>query len=95
LSPQEAQSLGQLVSLHDDWEEIKDQVMYEVVKAKFQQNPVLLQQLLTTGDAEIVEPLWAGNNKLGSICEKVREELGGWKRNYTDENVGLNLTFVE
>ena len=108
LPPQEAKSLGHLISPRDDWEEIKDQVMYEVVKAKFQQNPDLLQQLLDTGDAELIEgnnhsdaywgvdlPLWAGYNKLGSICEKVREELGGWKRNYTDESVGLHLTFVE
>lgn len=36
-----------------------------------------------------------GYNKLGKICEKVREELGGWKRDYSDESVGLNLTFVE
>ena len=108
LPPQEAKSLGRLVSLRNDWEEIKDQVMYEVVKAKFQQNPDLLQQLLDTGDAVLVEGnhhqdcywgvdlhLLMGNNKLGSICEKVREELGGWKRDYTDESVGLHLTFVE
>lgn len=85
--------------------------MYEVVKAKFQQNPDLLQQLLDTGDDQIIEivegnnyqdsywgvdsHLWLGYNKLGSIYEKVREELGGWKRNYTDESVGLHLTFVE
>ena len=108
LPPQEAKSLGHLVSLRDDWEEIKDQIMYEVVKAKFQQNPELLQHLLDTGDAQIVEgnnhqdSYWGvdlhtmqGYNKLGHICEKVREELGGWKRNYTDESVGLHLTFVE
>ena len=108
LPPQEAKSLGRLVSLRNDWEEIKDQIMYEVVKAKFQQNPELLQRLLDTKDAQIVEgnrhqdSYWGvdlhtmqGCNKLGSICEKVREELGGWKRNYTDESVGLNLTFVE
>lgn len=108
LPPQEARSLGRLVSLRNDWEEIKDQVMYEVVKAKFQQNPKLLQQLLDTKDAQIVEgnyhrdSYWGvdlrtmqGYNKLGKICEKVREELGGWKRDYSDESVGLNLTFVE
>lgn len=108
LPPQEAKSLGRLVPLRDDWEEIKDQIMYEVVKAKFQQNPDLLQQLLDTGDAQIVEgnhhqdSYWGvdlhtlrGRNKLGSICEKVREELGGWKRDYTDESVGLSLSFVE
>ena len=110
LPPQEAKSLGHLVSLRDDWEEIKDQIMYEVVKTKFQQNPELLQELLDTGDAQLIErnnrnqqdaywgidsELWLGYNKLGHICEKVREELGGWKRNYTDESVGLHLTFVE
>ena len=34
--------------------------MADVVKAKFQQNPDLLQQLLDTGDAQIVE----GNHHL-------------------------------
>lgn len=110
LPPQEAKSLGHLVSPRNDWEAIKDQVMYEVVKAKFQQNRDLLQRLLETGDAQLIESnsrnqqdsywgvdshLWLGYNKLGLICEKVREELGGWKRNYTDESVGLHLIFVE
>ena len=108
LPPQKAKSMGRGVELREDWEEVKDQIMYEVVKAKFQQNPDLKQKLLDTGDAEIVEGnhhkdwYWGvdmgtmqGYNKLGKICEKVREELGGWKRDYTDEDVGLELKFAE
>lgn len=55
LSPQKAKSMGRRVELREDWEKVKDQIMYEVVKAKFQQNPDLKQRLLDTGDAEIVE----------------------------------------
>lgn len=108
LPPQKAKSIGRGVKLREDWEEVKDQIMYEVVKAKFQQNPDLKQKLLDTDNSKIVEGnyhhdrYWGidmrtmqGYNKLGKICEKVREELGGWKRDYTDEDVGLNLKFVE
>lgn len=108
LNPQKAKSIGRGVVLREDWEEVKDQIMYEIVKVKFQQNPDLKQKLLDTANAEIVEGnyhhdcYWGvdmvtlqGYNKLGKICEKVREELGGWKRDYTDADVGLNLKFVE
>lgn len=104
LSPRDAKALGRRVNLRNDWEVIKDRIMYEVVKAKFQQNPDLKDKLVATGNAEIVEGnyhhdrYWGvdlttmqGCNKLGKICEKVREELGGWKRDYTDEDVGLFL----
>jgi len=40
------------------WEEIKIDIMYQIVLAKFSQNKRLKQDLLSTGKAELVE----GNN---------------------------------
>lgn len=78
--------LGRRVKLRPDWESIKDQVMYEVCKAKFSQNTDLRDKLVATGDAELVEgntwgdKIWGicngqGENRLGKILMKVRTEL--------------------
>lgn len=88
LSPDHAKYLGRRIDLRPDWEEVKDQVMYEIVKAKFIQNEDLGRQLLETGDEELVEgTLWhdiywgidlstgKGQNKLGQILMRVRSEL--------------------
>jgi hypothetical protein len=42
-------------TLRTDWESVKYEVMHEVVKAKFEQNPDLKEILLNTGDAELIE----------------------------------------
>lgn len=88
LSPDEAKRKGRHVQLRPDWEKVKDQVMYEIVKAKFAANADLKQKLLATGDAELVEgntwhdTYWGydikqkrGHNKLGKILMQVRAEL--------------------
>lgn len=69
---------------------MKDGIMEEVVRAKFSQNPQLLEKLIATGDAELVEgnrwhdQYWGfdlikgiGENHLGIILMKIRAELGG------------------
>lgn len=69
-----------------DWEEVKDKVMYEIVLAKFTQNPDLKEKLLATGDEHLEEgntwgdTTWGtvngiGENRLGIILMKVRKEL--------------------
>ena len=50
-----AKKLGKEVMLRADWDEIKLQLMYEIVKAKFMQNPELATMLKNTGDAELIE----------------------------------------
>lgn len=85
-SPNIAKAIGRKVQLRPDWEEIKDQVMYDGVKAKFTKNPILKAKLLSTGDAELIEGNWwndtywgvckgVGKNKLGQILMRVRDEL--------------------
>ena len=87
-TPMEAAKLGRdrRFPLHDDWEAIKDEVMYEAVRAKFSQHADICAQLLATGDASLVEHTandryWAdggdgsGKNMLGQILMRVRQEL--------------------
>lgn len=74
------------VSMRPDWEEIKEEVMYTAVMAKFTQHPKLRAQLLETGDKLLVEhtkrdSYWgdggdgSGKNRLGAILMRVRDEL--------------------
>ena len=71
--------------LRTDWERVKDDVMREAVGAKFEQHPTLIDLLLSTGDALIVEhtandSYWgdggdgSGKNMLGRILMEVRKD---------------------
>lgn len=90
MSPVAAKQRGRSVNLRSDWELVKDGIMYDIVLAKFTQDRSLAEQLLTTGDYELVESntwgdqYWGidlrtmkGQNKLGNILMRVRYELGG------------------
>lgn len=72
--------------LREDWESVKDDIMYNAVREKFRQNPEILQELLATGDSFLIEhtsndAYWAdggdgsGKNRLGQILMAVRDEL--------------------
>lgn len=43
------------VNLREDWESVKDGIMYDIVLAKFTHNPDLKKMLLNTGDAYLEE----------------------------------------
>ena len=86
LNPSEAKKLGRKVTLRKDWEDIKMQVMKDIVMAKFTQNEDLYEKLLATGDTYLEEgntwgdKIWGtvngqGANHLGRILMEVREEL--------------------
>ena len=88
LNPSEAKRLGRQVNLRSDWEQVKEQIMYEVVSAKFLQNPPLMFKLIHTDEQELEEgnswgdTYWGvcrgtGQNKLGRILMAVRDMLGG------------------
>ncbi len=75
--------------LREDWETVKDAIMYEAVLAKFTQHDDLRETLLGTGDATIVEhtandTYWGdggdgrGKNMLGVTLMRVRDQLCGW-----------------
>ncbi len=71
-----------------DWNDIKDRVMLDALRAKVTQHAALRALLLATGDADIVEhtekdAYWAdggdgtGKNMLGVLFMRVRGELRG------------------
>lgn len=75
-----------------DWEKIKLCVMEEILRAKVQQNPYVLKKLLETKNHTIVEdspkdnywgwgPCRNGENMLGRLWMKIRDEIISTKRN--------------
>ena len=87
-TPKIASTIGRdrKLNLRSDWEEVKQDVMFDAVYYKFKQNKDILQKLLDTGNARIVEATvkesyWGcgpnndGQNNYGKILIKVREKL--------------------
>lgn len=79
-----AKRLGRRVTQRPDWAETRVEIMHNLVKQKFS-DPALLQLLLSTGDAELVEgnewgdTFWGvcrgqGQNQLGKLLMLVRRE---------------------
>jgi ribA/ribD-fused uncharacterized protein len=86
LSPVEAKRLGRKVNMRPDFNDVKLGLMTAAVRAKFNQNQDLKEKLLATGNAIIIEgnqwgdTYWGvcgntGENHLGKIIMKIREEL--------------------
>lgn len=87
-SPGEAKRRGRKVTLREDWEKVKFDVMLELVRDKFYSDPRLARQLLETGNATLYEgnswhdTYWGvdirtgkGVNALGKILMQVRGEI--------------------
>lgn len=83
--PSETKKLGKTVALRPDWDAVKLDIMEDLVKQKFNQVP-LNHMLLYTKDQELIEGNWwgdtfwgvcrgVGQNHLGKILMKIREEL--------------------
>lgn len=86
LTADESKHYCRTLPLRADWEDVKLDIMHEVVKAKFEQNEELKEKLLATGDAYLEEGNWwwdrywgvyqgEGENHLGKILMRVRAEL--------------------
>lgn len=85
-NPSDAKWLGRNEAvLREDWECVKDKIMFEICHAKFSQDEYLKHRLLDTGDEYLQEGntwgdhYWGvdkwGENKLGEILMKVRSIL--------------------
>ena len=87
-TPADAKELGRStkIPLREDWENVKDEIMYEAVLRKFETHPDIRDRLLGSGDEDIVENArgdyyWGcgadgtGQNKLGNILMAIRDRL--------------------
>lgn len=86
-TPREARALGQsrTVPIRTDWESVREEIMFEALRLKFQR-PELKALLLGTGARPLVEAspfdhFWgigqdgSGQNRLGRLLEKLRQQL--------------------
>lgn len=77
MNPSEAKKTGRQLTLREDWEQIKDKVMYDVCYAKFTQNLNLKTLLLETEEEELVEGNWWHDNYWGNCsCPKCQSIEG-------------------
>ena len=89
-SPKGAKTLGRSrkLPIRSDWDEARDEFMYRVCLKKFQTHQAVRELLLSTGEEELIENAandyyWgcgrsgSGQNKLGQILMRVRDELRG------------------
>lgn len=85
LTPGQAKRRGRLVKQRVDWEEVKVGIMADLLAQKFM-NPVLREQLLSTGHQQLVEgntwgdTFWGvcrgqGENHLGRLLMTLRAQL--------------------
>lgn len=86
LSAKEAREISRKYPLKNEWHKIKDAIMYDITLCKFKQNKDLAKMLLSTGNKELIQEndwndtVWGtvngiGENKLGKILMRVREEI--------------------
>jgi hypothetical protein len=87
-SPGRVKQLGRTVKIRDGWDDIKYDLMFKAVRAKFEQNAALRANLLATEDRPLHEnckdPWWGGGPNfkggrdwLGQILMDVRDLLRG------------------
>lgn len=75
--PNKARKLGQTLFLREDWEGVKDNAMFLIVKLKFLQNDRLRKRLLNTGERLLIENnYWHGNYWGNCLCSKCRQIKG-------------------
>ena len=76
LGPSEAKKLGHEVELRENWNKMKLQVMYDVLKAKFNQNSELKKRLIATKDAYLEEGNGWGDRYFGRCYGRGQNWLG-------------------
>ena len=85
LTAGQAKRLGSRITMRPDWNDIKLDVMDEIVHVKFEQNSDLMLRLIMTNPVELVEgnrwgdTFWGvcngvGTNYLGKILMTIRQE---------------------
>ena len=76
-TPAESKHEGRRVKMRDDWEAVKDGVMFSVLLDKFTRNKKVFLKLMATGDAELVEGnTWHDNYWGDCSCERCCKKSG-------------------
>jgi len=77
LNPSQAKLKGRHIELREDWEQVKDNIMYEIVKDKFSRNSNLRSLLMKTNTSILIEGNWWHDNYWGDChCEKCQNKEG-------------------
>ena len=77
LTPDEAKVLGRNIKICDNWEEIKDEVMFNLVYQKFYNDLNLRAILLSTGSKHLEETNnWHDNYWGNCTCDKCKDING-------------------
>lgn len=82
----ESKKMGRQVALRPDWDQVKEQVMYDILMDKFTRHDYLRLSLIKTGNAFLEETntwgdtYWGvcggvGKNRLGALLMNVRDRL--------------------
>lgn len=75
-TPGQSKRMGRTVTLRSDWEVVKSYYMELGLRLKFQ-NPDLAEQLIATGDEELVEGnIWHDNCWGNCTCEQCANKPG-------------------
>ena len=91
--PQDQKRLGRLVTPYDDerWKKIARTVVYHAAKAKFTQNPRMLERLLATEGTHLVEA--SGTDRLWGVGLKESDPRIDDPKNWRGSNwLGQTLT---
>jgi N-glycosidase YbiA len=84
-SPNGAKYVGRTLTIRSDWEDIKFDVMEDLLRLKFSK-PYFSEKLLATGKRDLIEGNWwhdriwgmyqgSGENRLGKMLMRLRKEL--------------------
>lgn len=85
-TPAQAKKLGKKVTLRGDWNDVRINIMYEIITDKFNRNEILKKKLLETGDSELEEGNW-WNDTFWGVCKNVgQNHLGKLLMKYRNEN---------
>jgi len=77
VTPEEAKRLGAALDLRPDWENVKLSVMFDIQKAKFEQNPYLRNDLVKTEHRDLLHLNKHNDRFWGVVEEGVRGEYTG------------------
>ena len=84
MNPYESKKYGKTIDIRDDWDVVKDKVMLNALKLKFSK-PHFAKLLIDIKEPIIEDNYWGdiywgvcrgvGQNKLGKMLEKIKEEI--------------------